>query len=85
MKPHHAGALGAVLGLAVALVCEAVYYSYPRSVGSLLLILIGPSSIQLILLEFRQPALIFCCMRDSVGLAGSLRHSTTERRYGRIY
>jgi hypothetical protein len=50
MKPRHAAALGAVLGLLMPLVCELVLYIHPYVAGAWLL-WIWPSSLQLMVLE----------------------------------
>ena len=49
MKPRHAAALAAVLGLLVPLVCELVLYIHPYVAGDWLL-WIWPTSLQLMVL-----------------------------------
>ena len=54
MKPRHAAALAAGLGLLVLVFCDAVYYIHPFVAGAWLL-WVWPSSIQLMVLENRPP------------------------------
>ena len=54
MRPRHTAALGAILGLLVPLVCEAAEVMHPYLWGAWLL-WIWPSSIQLIVLNSRDP------------------------------
>jgi hypothetical protein len=54
VKPRHAAALAVLLGLVIPATCEAVLQAHPF-VASAWLLLLWPSSIQLMVLENRPP------------------------------
>ena len=54
MTPRQFAVRAAVLGLLVPMVCEAAFYIHPYIAGAWML-WIWPSSVQLMVLEFRPP------------------------------
>lgn len=83
MKPRHAAAFAALLGLFVPLLCEGAFWIFHLGPDwSGLLLLVWPSSIQLIVLQGRDPWFVVVmafaisisinafCTRQSAGLSG---------------